>query len=939
MNIKLKEAIENDDLVLFIGAGMSIPLKFPNWKELIINILKKLEEPSAFNFSHHIAQGDSIDVFDVLNRLEAEGYKSKTKTALNKEIVDVVFKTKNLDKHKKLWDISNKIITTNYDKVIEHVTPGNVKVFSNNNTFQQAESLNGSPFLYKIHGDIDNPDTCILFTSDYKELYEYDNPNKKTLEYFLKSKTILFLGFSLEDPFITNQIEYLHKIYNGYGKEHFIVLNQYKDFKKYNVSTIQIDDWNGSYDKFLDELGTIKKNYNVKKESDTENVDISMLEDLVLLQSMYREKVEDLKKEDGLKKKESYKDLYKIKNRIIEIQTKELDFELHIPAHEELEIQEIFDAVFTSEKLTKQLISKINEVKNQHSEKYNWYHRSVIVSGLACSLINHKKVDPQKIDLLIDFTNDSEKEVWEKAITYLFLVLNHLGNKWLRYDNLKPKLERLKNHTKIQESLKNIIALMQFGLQDVSPLGEEIFKNDYFKENPFNYFLPFYKGNPSIDRLYENDEIEDIEELIEFIYKLPLPDAVKYLICNTEQHQEKSNKNGENKNELQAFNKMLQIHKDFEPYLNHVNTFLNYYAKYPNIKIELKQKVSVNNFKKHLLNTVEHHRAFARQSALNEEWSKAIMHYEQLLDIEKKDLSALSNLVMCYDNSKKSIDDKLILRSKIEKIEPKNIDNLIAIGYLYYEKEKYEKAMHYLNSCLKINPHNIDANINRGDVKDSLEEYNEAIEDYDFAISLDPKNARAYINRGNSKDSLKKYEEAIKDYDFAASLDPNNSNIYNNRGITKNSLKKYNEAIKDFDYAISIGDKLDISYTLRACSKDYLKDYKGAIKDYEKAISLNKGYYSAYNGKANAYRKTNKIEKAHIFIDKAINLNKKDSRNYGTKAAIYSTEGNDEKFYEFLEKAFQLKAKAVWLEEDIKLKYKNKRRFQELLKKYKQTLE
>jgi len=43
MNKDIKKAIENDDLMLFIGAGMSIPLGFDNWNKLVLNILTKLK--------------------------------------------------------------------------------------------------------------------------------------------------------------------------------------------------------------------------------------------------------------------------------------------------------------------------------------------------------------------------------------------------------------------------------------------------------------------------------------------------------------------------------------------------------------------------------------------------------------------------------------------------------------------------------------------------------------------------------------------------------------------------------------------------------------------------------------------------------------------------------------------------------------------------------
>ena len=89
MNNDIKDAIKNNSLVLFVGAGMSIPFGFPNWTKLILNILENIKEKSAFNFSYHIDCGDSIDVFKVLDELEYHNYNAKVKKALYNEIKSV----------------------------------------------------------------------------------------------------------------------------------------------------------------------------------------------------------------------------------------------------------------------------------------------------------------------------------------------------------------------------------------------------------------------------------------------------------------------------------------------------------------------------------------------------------------------------------------------------------------------------------------------------------------------------------------------------------------------------------------------------------------------------------------------------------------------------------------------------------------------------------
>lgn len=920
MHKDLENAIANDNLVLFVGAGMSIPLGFPNWNKLIIEILKDLQEelgesPTKFPFSYYKDLGNKIDVFEVLDDLERCNLKQRVEKILYAKINTIDFSSKSLEKHEKLWQISSKIITTNYDKVLEKVKPAHIEAYSNKNVFQQGRSLQGSPYLYKIHGDISDPESCILFSSDYEKLYSDENPNRETLKYFFMGKTVFFLGFSLEDPFVKKQLDYIHDLYKGYTKTHFLISKGNKNLSALNINTISIDNWDEAFDKKLDELIVLKEKIqpivpSTKIEEDT--VNIATETDLVKLKNIFEQKKKELEDVGELEMKKAFVEISKIKERIQELQTKELDFQQLIPDHNQQKLEYIFEEIFKAEKLPSKLIQDINDVREQHSEKNEWYHRSVLVSALACSIVNSKKLDPRKLDLLIDFTNDSEDKVWQKAITYLFLVLNHIENKWIRYKGvLKPKLKGLQEKPEIQEALKAIISFMQFGLQGVSLVNEKIFENEYFKDSPFNYFLPFYKDNPSVENVYDDDTIVDVENHIKFLYNVPLSDAFKYLLCNTENIHEKGKVQETKEEELESrimIRNMLSIHHAFEPYLNYVNDFLNFYQNYPKSLKEIKQEITVikiTKLKNILLNTVEEHRVLARQFGLQKEWGKAITHYEALLKIKEKDKSALMNLIQCYGKVDKNDEDKLKIRLQIEKLITKDHKNLREISLIYNKKKKYKLALNYINKAIGFNNKEAIYYNTRGNFKSILKKYKDSLLDYDKAIGLDDKKAIYYHNRAGSKADLKDYEGALLDYDKAIGLDEKNADYYYNRGI----------------------------------SKDCLKNYEGALLDYDKAIKLDNTDSDYYLKKASVFRRTGNFTKAHQVCNKVSELGIDDGRDIGTKATIYATEGQEELFYQYLEKAFKAKAKASWLEDDIKEKYKDEKRFQELLAKYNQTLE
>lgn len=755
-----------------------------------------------------------------------------------------------------------------------------------------------------------------MFESDYKRLYEEDTPDKETLKSFLQTKTILFLGFSLDDPFVTRQIGYLHNLYSGYSKDHYILQTELKDFRKYNIESIPVDNWDGAFDTLLNDLISTKKesanNGIIPNSNENKDRDISIIEDVILLEEMFKEKREEFDKaEDHLKRKLN-NDLNVIKDRITELKLQKINLDFEIPDHEQNELENIFNAIYNSEKLSDKTLLGINKIREQHSKSHEWYHRSVIVSALACSLINfNKKIDPNKIDLLIDFVNDSEEKVWQKAINYLFMILNHLGRSWQKHKNLLPKLRHLQTHYKIQEALKVIIAFSQYELQRASPLNKRIFENEYFKGLPFNYFLPFYENNPSINNIYD-DDIDNLEDYIKRLYDSPLPDAFKYLMCNSPaNNKNKSEGDDDSSENIEEYIRyVLNIHSIFNPYLNYASEIINFYENSPLAKNTINQKISIvtfNGLKNILLNTVEHYRALARQFVVQEQWSEAVTHYNKLLKIEENDIAALNNLVNCLDKTKKSknIDDRLELRLRIENLEPYDHKNLKEIGIIYRKKDDFKTALKYINSALQLDPENPNYLNSRGVTNNRLKDYQGGIIDFDRAISIDNKNPDFYFNRGVSRDFLRNYQEAILDYDIAIKLNDKDPDFYINRGFTKEKLKNYDGAILDFNVAIELDDK----------SSD------------------------AYNAKANTLRQIGDFEKAIENINKSIKLDNQDGRNYGTKAAIYSNKGDIEKFYELLEKAFQLNAKAIWLYDDIKEKYRNEKRFQDLLKKYDQTLD
>lgn len=178
------------------------------------------------------------------------------------------------EKYKLIWEISNKIITTNYDKALEKSSDEiDNAVVHFNNDYGLAKLSNSDKFCLKIHGCISNPSTCILLEDEYKELYS-DTLPKFEFEKLISDKTMLFLGFSLSDPYVNFLFETIKNRYNGYGRSHFIVSTNHDDFSDYGVKNIPLDSWDdlNPFLKALLEKKKVIKQITIKKNIQIEEI-------------------------------------------------------------------------------------------------------------------------------------------------------------------------------------------------------------------------------------------------------------------------------------------------------------------------------------------------------------------------------------------------------------------------------------------------------------------------------------------------------------------------------------------------------------------------------------------------------------------------------------------------------------------------------------------
>ncbi len=212
----LKTAIKNKQLVIFIGAGVSRAAGLPSWYEIV---KKTLADPAIRKGKSFITALDDevITPLEALDKIKEENIREVYKHFENetsKTMEHKIFKT--------ICKISKKIITTNYDNLIEHNT--NIPVIDTSSTYNLQKIDSTDEYIIKIHGTTAAIDRAIIFTSDYEDLYGGSNKLAKfQLDKVISSNSCLFIGFSLNDNYVKNLFDNLNKTYQGLGKEHYII--------------------------------------------------------------------------------------------------------------------------------------------------------------------------------------------------------------------------------------------------------------------------------------------------------------------------------------------------------------------------------------------------------------------------------------------------------------------------------------------------------------------------------------------------------------------------------------------------------------------------------------------------------------------------------------------------------------------------------------------
>jgi hypothetical protein len=258
--------LKEKSAILMVGAGSSSKVGYPRWNELLRNLRDKfnpdLNDPDSNSDLLEYAQKIKKRAID--DKKEREYYKYLYQTFKPSQYPENYTQF-----HKSLVGLGFcGIVTTNYDKIIETAvqavfsTPDRIhdcnpldlcedKTYSIFPFLRQLNPNNHHLYVLHLHGFYSNPKTIILTKDDYLTRYglldekneskpvskPLDKIHRKVIWALLTLHPLLFVGFSLNDPFFLDLIKTVQTDFELENSlVHYATMGYSSEYEKLKIS-------------------------------------------------------------------------------------------------------------------------------------------------------------------------------------------------------------------------------------------------------------------------------------------------------------------------------------------------------------------------------------------------------------------------------------------------------------------------------------------------------------------------------------------------------------------------------------------------------------------------------------------------------------------------------------------------------------------------------
>jgi hypothetical protein len=210
---ELMNELAKGRVILFVGAGLSRPLKLPSWDQLM------------GHFANDLGFAPEIFLQSADNMILAEYYTlvkgpiGPLRGWMDREWHSDPARIQDSNAHRLITKLSFPIIyTTNFDRWIEIAFEKASVPFtkiSNVGDLQKVKA--GETQIVKFHGDFDDDESIVLTESQFFKRLNFEHPLDIKLRGDTLDRGILFIGYGLADINIRYLLFRLEEIWAAYG--------------------------------------------------------------------------------------------------------------------------------------------------------------------------------------------------------------------------------------------------------------------------------------------------------------------------------------------------------------------------------------------------------------------------------------------------------------------------------------------------------------------------------------------------------------------------------------------------------------------------------------------------------------------------------------------------------------------------------------------------
>lgn len=256
-----KQALDNR-ISLFLGAGGSCDVGYPNWADLFAPLARDLQ----------ISINESTDYYQLAQYYVNNFGSAMLRQKINEQINRNSYHSELLSE---LLNIGfNNIWTTNFDNALE-LNYQNKGILTNK-VFKDPDFSNVDLYkrinIFKMNGDVSSLDSIVATQSDFEA---YTDNHRVMLMFFkreLISNTFLFIGYSFTDHLVLDCLSEIARYLGESSNYHYTIMKNDRDNpyfkyfvedleKRYHIKVLLVD----NYEEIPDVLADLNNRIRCKR--------------------------------------------------------------------------------------------------------------------------------------------------------------------------------------------------------------------------------------------------------------------------------------------------------------------------------------------------------------------------------------------------------------------------------------------------------------------------------------------------------------------------------------------------------------------------------------------------------------------------------------------------------------------------------------------------